>query len=420
VTVSTEIKEAPVFETNPLVNQISCFGQKDGSILLKLVGGIAPVKVKWAHGPETQDLYNLGAGIYQVLITDSKGCVIKKDFAINEPLPLGLTGKITDALDCDTALSGEIISEVTGGTAPFTYLWSNGQTSPNLIASGPGNYSLLVTDSRGCSIVKQFTIQRPLPLEITGTQNSVRICDPRRLETTFNLVLSNGIPPYKVSWSRGTQTADGLMMVTQELGLFTATVTDSRGCEFTKTFNVIDTDPIIPDFKYLSSSMAEHKENLVNFEVSFEHLIQGNFKELQWEFGDGGSSNELNPTYKFGEVGEYNVVLKVKGIDGCVVSFERKIIITDFFLEAPNVFTPNEDGINDFYFPKFLFISKINLLIMNKWGELIYSTDKLDDRGWDGLVNGEKAPEGNYVYKLSWTSLDGREFKQSSTFLLAR
>jgi large repetitive protein len=420
IPVSTEVKEAPIFESTPEVSQISCFGEKDGFIRLKIVGGVAPVKVKWAHGPETPDLFNLSAGIYRATITDGKGCVIRKDFAINEPALLTLDGKVTDALDCDTPLSGSIETQVVGGTAPYKYQWSNGQISPNLDFVGPGNYSLVVTDARGCTVLKQFTIQRPLPVEIFSTQSSKRICNPRGLETTFNLVLSNGIPPYSVTWSRGTQTPDGLMMVTEELGLFTATVTDSRGCVFIKNFNVIETDPLESDFDYLSASMAEHQENLVGFDVNFEELIVGKYKEVQWEFGDGSISGDLNPVHKYKKAGEYTVVLKVKGLDGCIVKTEKKIIITDYFLRIPNVFTPDGDGINDYFFPKYIHIAKIKLLIMNKWGELIYASENLDDQGWDGLVNGQEAPEGNYVYKMTYSTLDGREFTESSTFLLAR
>jgi gliding motility-associated-like protein len=420
VVVSEEIKEAPIFESTPEVSQISCFGEKDGSILLKIIGGVTPVKVKWAHGPETPDLYNLSSGVYRATITDAKGCIIRKDFAINEPFPLAIAGQVTDALDCDSPLSGSITSQVSGGTAPYTYLWNIGESTPSISSAGPGNYSVQVTDSRGCTILKQFTIQRPLPLEIFGTQSSVRICNPRGLESTFNLVLSNGLPPYQVSWSRGTQTNDGLMMVTNELGLFTATVTDSRGCVFTKTFTVTEKDPIVPDFNFLSSSAGEYRENLVNFEVNFQEFIQGNYKEVQWEFGDGSASNVLNPTHKYKKAGKYTITLKVKGDDRCIVSAEKEIIITDFFLEIPNVFTPNGDGINDYYFPKFIHIHKINLLVMNIWGELIYASENLDDQGWDGMSKGEKAPAGNYVYKITYTTLDGREFTESSTFLLAR
>jgi gliding motility-associated-like protein len=210
------------------------------------------------------------------------------------------------------------------------------------------------------------------------------------------------------------------MMVTEELGLFTATVTDSQGCVFIKNFNVIETDPLESDFDYLSGSMAEHQENLVGFDVNFQELIVGKYKEVQWEFGEGSISGDLNPVHKYKKAGEYTVVLKVKGLDGCIVKTEKKIIITDYFLRIPNVFTPDGDGINDYFFPKYIHIAKIKLLIMNKWGELIYASENLDDQGWDGLVNGQEAPEGNYVYKMTYSTLDGREFTESSTFLLAR
>jgi gliding motility-associated-like protein len=92
----------------------------------------------------------------------------------------------------------------------------------------------------------------------------------------------------------------------------------------------------------------------------------------------------------------------------------------DFFIEIPNVFTPNGDQLNDTFFPKFRFITNLQLQVMNKWGEFIYRSRRLDDAGWDGSVAGQKAPEGVYVYKLSFQVPDGRVFTSSSTFLLAR
>jgi gliding motility-associated-like protein len=94
--------------------------------------------------------------------------------------------------------------------------------------------------------------------------------------------------------------------------------------------------------------------------------------------------------------------------------------ILDYFIEIPNVFTPNKDQLNDTFFPKFRFITHLQLQVMNPWGELIYRSRGLEDAGWDGNVAGQKAPEGVYVYKLSYQVPDGRSFTFSSTFLLAR
>jgi gliding motility-associated-like protein len=107
-------------------------------------------------------------------------------------------------------------------------------------------------------------------------------------------------------------------------------------------------------------------------------------------------------------------------VDGCVVNFKREIVITDFFFEIPNVFTPNDDGINDHFYPKFLYIKDIHFMVMNKWGELLFESKDLVSKGWDGKYKGENATIGNYVYRIRYTSLDGRVYDKSSVFYLGR
>jgi gliding motility-associated-like protein len=209
-------------------------------------------------------------------------------------------------------------------------------------------------------------------------------------------------------------------MDTQELGVFIVTVTDDRGCIQTKRMEVIETDPLVPEFNYSSASFEFSYENLVNFDVKFTNTSTGKYKEVMWDFGDGTVSSDWEPIHKYAKPGTYTITLKLKDVDGCVVSFTREIVITDFFFEVPNVFTPNDDGVNDHFYPKFLYIKDIHVLIMNKWGELIYESKDLTSKGWDGKHKGENATIGNYVYRIRFTSLDGRVFDQSSVFYLGR
>jgi gliding motility-associated-like protein len=209
-------------------------------------------------------------------------------------------------------------------------------------------------------------------------------------------------------------------MDTQELGEFIVTVKDARGCIQTKRMEVIEVDPPVPGFEYKSESLDETTENLVNFDVKFKNLSTGKYKSLSWDFGDTGTSTDSVPTHKYVKEGTYTVVLKLKDLDGCIVSFSKTIVITDYYLKFPNVFTPNKDGINDYYYPKVLYISAVEVFILNKFGELLYESKDLEAKGWDGLYNGELAPIGNYVCKVRYTTLDGRVIDQSSAFYLGR
>ena len=114
------------------------------------------------------------------------------------------------------------------------------------------------------------------------------------------------------------------------------------------------------------------------------------------------------------------MTLKVLDNSGCLITQSKALDILDYFIEIPNVFTPNGDLLNDSFFPKFRFITNLQLQVMNTWGELIYRSQGQEGPGWDGTVAGQKAPEGVYVYKISYQAPNGRVFTFSSTFLLAR
>ena len=420
IAVNATINETAIFDLTETVKNVSCLGKKDGSISLRVIGGAPPFKVQWAHGPKVPSLNNLDKGIYSVLITDTGGCTIEKQFVITEPQALDLSASVTDALDCVDQNTGIISVNPIGGTPPYTYTWSNGSKTQNLSAIGPGSYSLELVDANGCRILRQFTVNHPLPLEVGVAQTTVRVCEPRGLKSNFKVTVNGGIAPYTVTWNRGTQTNAGLVMDTQELGVFVVTVKDARGCIQVKRIEVLESDPLITGFDYKSASFELSKENLVNFEVQFKNLSAGKFKEASWDFGDGRSSVDPDPTHKYVKAGTYLVQLKLKDLSDCIVTFSKEIVITDYYLKLPTAFTPNQDGVNDYFYPKYLHISAIHVFIMNKWGELVYESKDLDAKGWDGLYKGEKATIGNYVCRVRHTTLDGRVIDQSAVFYLGR
>jgi gliding motility-associated-like protein len=420
VSVNATINETEIFDLAETIKNVSCFGEKDGAISVSVIGGLPPFKVQWAHGPQVTNLNNLDKGVYSVIITDTGGCSIEKQFVITEPQALDLSASVTDALDCEDQNTGAISVNPFGGTPPYTYTWSNGSNTQNLSAVGPGSYSLELVDANGCRILRQFTVNRPLPLEASVAQTTVRVCDPRGLKSNFKVTVKGGIAPYTVTWNRGTQTNAGLVMDTQELGEFIVTVKDARGCIQTKRIEVIETDPLIPEFDYTSGSFDLLKENLANFEVQFKNLSVGKYKKVSWDFGDSGTSTAQDPTHKYVKAGTYIIQLRLRDLSGCIVSFSKEIVITDYYLKLPTAFTPNQDGINDYFYPKFLHINAIHVFVVNKFGEILYESKDLEAKGWDGLYKGAKAAVGNYVCKVRYTTLDGRVIDQSSVFYLGR
>ncbi|MEL6837618.1 MAG: SprB repeat-containing protein, partial [Bacteroidota bacterium] len=145
-----------------------CNGAATGSIDLMVVGGTGPYTYLWSTGATTQDLTGLNAGTYSVVVTDANGCTDTESFTIGEPttLEINIAGTVTEDADCNGATTGSIDLAVSGGTAPYTYAWSNNATTQDISDLAAGTYTVTVTDANGCTDSASFIIEEPSTLEI--------------------------------------------------------------------------------------------------------------------------------------------------------------------------------------------------------------------------------------------------------------
>jgi gliding motility-associated-like protein len=249
---------------------------------------------------------------------------------------------------------------------------------------------------------------------------TVPICEEKGQATTLQLSISHGLAPYQITWTMGSVKASGMQFTTRDTGLVEVEVRDALGLiqKGAITIPPRQTGPL--DFEKFFESQAQFQADLVGFKGVFRPLATWPHQVISWDFGDGTRSSEASPTHTYTRKGRYTVTLKVLDNSGCLITQSKALDILDYFIEIPNVFTPNGDLLNDTYFPKFRFIQNLQLQVMNNWGELIYRSQGQEGPGWDGTAAGQNAPEGVYVYKISYQVPDGRVFTSSSTFLLAR
>lgn len=134
----------------------------------------------------------------------------------------------------------------------------------------------------------------------------------------------------------------------------------------------------------------------------------------KWSWSTGETQSYIRVTHP----GTYFVKVS---IDGCY-STDTIQIVKDCYVSLPNVFTPNGDGLNDFFFPRELLtkgLTSFNMNIYNRWGELVFTTNTLNGRGWDGKLNNVVQPEGVFVYIIDATFKDGqKEHHQGNVTLL--
>lgn len=109
-------------------------------------------------------------------------------------------------------------------------------------------------------------------------------------------------------------------------------------------------------------------------------------------------------------------------VNGCEVT-DSITVTDDCYVHIPNVFTPNGDGVNDFFFPRQLLakgLTNFNMAIYNRWGQTVFETTSLSGAGWDGRLNGIEQPEGVYVYTLEAEFRDGQHESHKGNVTLMR
>jgi len=129
------------------VSAISCPGEDDGTISIGISGGTGPYSLNWSNGANGQTLFDLDDGNYMLTITDASSDSLVLSFDIVEPKPLNAQIEQNNYV---------LNAEVAGGTPPFNYHWSNNVTVPQITMNNPGEYSVTITDSKGCSTTKSF------------------------------------------------------------------------------------------------------------------------------------------------------------------------------------------------------------------------------------------------------------------------
>ncbi|WP_298345660.1 PKD domain-containing protein [uncultured Algibacter sp.] len=418
-TVTVTIEEPPIFTINPVVENISCFGENDGRIILNLVGGIDPVTLVWDDDASAGvERNNMGPGTYTVTITDGKPCIITETFVITEPLALSLSANTTDALDCNDSNSGAINLIVTGGTLPLTYTWSNGETTEDLNNIPPGNYTVEVTDANNCTISESWVINRFDPLTINIDTQTDFNCDTRLVNQSFIALVTGGVPPYSINWSSGTVSGtNGEIMNTSQDGLVIIDVSDSIGCTTNLSYDV--NIPILgdADFSITSSAFSTFGFYSIEDPIQFTNNSTGDYTNVSWDFGDGNFSSEENPTHTYINEGTYTVIQTVTYPFGCVYTKQITIVIEKgYSLIMPNAFTPNGDNLNDYFTPESIALNSITLNIYDTWGSLIYSEEGDSIKGWDGKINDAEAENGNYYFTLSAKTFYGRTITQKGAF----
>lgn len=200
------------------------------------------------------------------------------------------------------------------------------------------------------------------------------------------------------------------------------TVTDIYGCKV-KDSVLYETIETKAEFEFdpsegpspLTVSFTSNSTNAVSFNWYFDYTTTGS----------GGIPEDLteNPEHIFELPGTYVVALRTFSQQGCsdeFVNFDNPVVVSPSSLEVPNVFSPNDDGINELFIVSHNSLKQFHGLILNRAGQKIFEwTDP--DKGWNGKhASGNDATPGAYFYIIKGVGWDGKKYEFKGTMYLFR
>ena len=246
------VSEPTFLYTANLIVDVNCYSGVDGIVTAYPTGGVGPYKLAWSSGSSAQTI-TVPHGTYTVTVTDSYGCVASTSSQVNEPAELLLSANIT--APCPGQSNGFVSLNVSGGTLPYTFTWSNGGPSQQVRSGlGAGTYGVTLTDGHGCIKIISFDLI-PLNGALQSFAPSCVVNGSGNVETNPDgeeyAVINGGNLPYTFTWSTGSNAP---FITGLNAGTYTVTVT-SGGCGIVKTgtlFGALCSPPVAVDDHYVT------------------------------------------------------------------------------------------------------------------------------------------------------------------------
>ncbi len=223
--LDTILRQPDSFRLLDTIQQVRCYGGSDGRILLGTVGGTAPYSYTWQGG----SFQNLRAGTYNVTVSDSRNCQKTVTYTLRQPDSLRLLDTIQQ-VRCYGGNDGRIRLGASGGTAPYQFIWQNGNGSNFSV----GSYRVALTDAKGCNQGGIYNITQPDSLKLVTTTTPSTVGGATG---TATVVTTGGTPNYRYVWSQRSDTTANIRNLAPNT--YTVTVTDANGCVKTATISII-------------------------------------------------------------------------------------------------------------------------------------------------------------------------------------
>jgi len=391
---------------------IDCYGNCNGQASAFIqTQSTPPYNYNWSTGDTLTGISNLCAGTYYLTLTDANQCYRFATLNILQPDSIHLNINLSPIL-CYGQTGGAQITNVTGGTSPYQFLWSTDSTGTSVSGLTPNTYFVYTTDSNNCKDTTSFTLQEPPPISSDSSVTN-QICD-NVCNGSIQLIVNGGTAPYTYNWDNGasTQNISGLCS-----GNYDVTITDANGCTSYSSADVENRGYIPPIEAYsdqtqifTGQTVTLHAQPSTNYQFTWSPIASLNNIHIE------------NPSATPEETTTYLVTIHDE--NGCANTDTVTIFVMDYtcgepYIYVPNAFTPNGDGNNDILYVYGSVIDHFYFAIFDRWGELIFETTDIH-KGWDGTYKGKPLDPAVFVYHLEATCINHLTFEKNGNITLIR
>jgi gliding motility-associated-like protein len=383
-TQTVTVLPTPITEIVPDAQLPYC----DGDVITLTALGVSLIDdFEWNTNETTQSIEVTETGVYTVTVTNALGCSSTASLPVGF-LPTPTTFEIE--VDGNTSLcTGDEVTLAADVSSPFGYdfLWSNGETTQSITVTGAGTYSVAVTNVAGCSATSE-----PVVIEVAPSPEVFITVLPDTSVCVGDTLYLDAKGADNYLWSNGETTASVVVVATEDMTYSVEATND--GCSQI----AIDEVSIIVQ-EYPTAAFGYGDTNLGEPVFFTDSSTVPPLFSWSWDFGDGNTSNEQNPSNDYQEPGEYEVALTVSTSAGCTDDTVRVLSVEEFFI-ITNVLTPNGDDLNDYVWITSSLADVIDAKVYNRWGLSVWEGVGTDIRFEGRTSAGVELPAGTYYYTV--------------------
>ena len=214
---------------------VLCFGGSTGAATVIASGGTTPYTYSWSTSATASVVTTLNNGVRSVTVTDASGCTSNNSVTISQPLAALSTATAALNLLCNGATTGSASISVSGGTSPYTYLWSNAATTSVITGLNAGIRTVTITDANACTINNTITITQPASLTLTLSASSTSICSNNSTTLTANAGGGTGVITY--TWVAGPSSSSNVVSPVVNT-TYSVNISDANACTFSSNITV--------------------------------------------------------------------------------------------------------------------------------------------------------------------------------------